>query len=42
MSANKKPQRPKIALPPEEALGRAIMVKPPKDWKKALAKGKKK
>ena len=31
----------KIDLPPEEALGRAMMVKPPKDWKKALAKKKK-
>lgn len=32
----------KIALPPEEALERAMMVKPPKDWRKALAKKKKK
>ena len=32
----------KIDLPPEEALGRAMMVKPPKDWKKALAAQKKK
>ncbi len=31
-----------IDLPPEEALSRAMMVKPPKDWKKALAKKKKK
>jgi hypothetical protein len=30
----------KINLPPEEALSRAMMVKPPKDWKKALAKKK--
>jgi hypothetical protein len=34
----KKSQRIKIDLPPEEALSRAMMVKPPKDWKKALAK----
>ena len=38
----KKSQLLKIALPPEEALSRAMMVKPPKDWKKALAKQKKK
>jgi len=38
----KKTRALKIALPPEEALGRAMMVKPPKDWKKALAQKKKK
>jgi hypothetical protein len=32
----------KIDLPPEEALQRAMMVKPPKDWKKALATERKK
>jgi len=42
MKINKKPHRLKINLPPDEALGRAMMVKPPKDWKKALAKGNKK
>jgi len=30
----------KIDLPPEKALGRAMMVKPPADWKKALPKKK--
>jgi len=35
-------QKLKINLPPEEALSRALMVKPPKDWKKALAAQKKK
>jgi hypothetical protein len=41
MKTAKKSQRIKIDLPPEEALSRAMMVKPPKDWKKALAKQKK-
>jgi hypothetical protein len=37
------PKKPlKINLSPEEALSRAMMVKPPKNWKKALAKEKKK
>jgi hypothetical protein len=27
----------KINLPPEEALRRALRVKPPKDWKKTIA-----
>jgi hypothetical protein len=36
----KKSQRLKIDLPPEEALARAMMVKPPKNWKKALAQKK--
>jgi hypothetical protein len=42
MKTAKKSQRLKIDLPPEEALGRAMMVKPPKDWKKVLAQKKKK
>jgi len=42
MTNNKKSHRLKIDLPPEEALGRAMMVKPPKDWRKALAKKKNK
>jgi hypothetical protein len=35
-------QKLKIDLPLEEALSRAMMVKPPKDWKKALAGQKRK
>jgi len=42
MSTPKKSQRLKINLPPDEALGLAMMVKLPKDWKKALAQKKKK
>jgi len=38
----KKNNKIKIDLPPEEALSRAMMVKPPKDWKKALAGQKRK
>lgn len=37
----KKLQPLKIDLAPEDALGRAMMVKPPKDWKKVLARKKK-
>ena len=42
MKTQKKSQGLKIDLAPEDALGRAMMVKPPKDWKKALAQGRKK
>jgi hypothetical protein len=41
MSTSKKSQRLKIDMAPKEALERAMMVKPPKDWKKALVKKKK-
>ena len=41
MNAEKKSHSLKIEMAPEEALSRAMMVKPPKDWKKALAKKKK-
>ncbi len=37
----KKSKRLTLDMKPEEALSRAMMVKPPKDWKKALAKKKK-
>jgi hypothetical protein len=40
MKTEKKSDRLKIDMAPDEALGRAMMVKPPKDWKKALAKKK--
>jgi len=30
----------KINLAPDDALSRAMMVKPPKDWRKALAQKK--
>lgn len=39
--SDKSPKHLKIDLSPEEVLGRAMMVKPPKGWKKAIAKGKK-
>jgi hypothetical protein len=42
MKIEKKSHGLKIDLPPEEALSRAMMVKPPKDWKKALAVDRKK
>jgi hypothetical protein len=42
MKTAKNSQRLKINLPPEDALGRAMMVKPSRDWKKALAAQKKK
>jgi hypothetical protein len=42
MKSVKKSRGLKIDLPPEEALSRAMIVKPPKDWKKALAQKKKK
>jgi hypothetical protein len=30
----------KCSLPPDEALRRAMLVKPPKDWKKAIRAGR--
>ncbi len=41
MKTSPKSKRLKLEMAPDEALGRAMMVKPPKDWKKALAKKKK-
>jgi hypothetical protein len=41
MKTAKTKGRVKLNMAPEEALSRAMMVKPPKDWKKALAKKKK-